>query len=115
MVSTTAFVSDPDYTCHFKMSSRFLIHNLTDEEIDLVCGSPYVEDERLNKMRFFSSGVVVCLVGAFGLIGNFLTCVTLRMMSRTMTLFNKLLLTLALIDAIFILAGGAFMTKQAFE
>ena len=71
-------------------------------------------DTTFDKMRFILSGIVVCSVGMFGLIGNFLTCLTLRMMSRTMTLFNKLLMTLALNDAIFILAGGAFMTQHAF-
>ena len=71
-------------------------------------------DTTFDKMRFILSGIVVCCVGMFGLIGNFLTCLTLRMMSRTMTLFNKLLMTLALNDALFILSGGAFMTQHAF-
>ena len=72
------------------------------------------KEEFFTNVQFFSSGVIVCVVGAFGLIGNALTCLTIKMMSRSMTLFNKLLLTLALIDTVFILAGGAFMTKGAF-
>lgn len=71
-----------------------------------------MSDDTFLQMRFFSSGVIVCAVGAFGLVGNILTCLTLGTMS--MTVFNKLLLTLALTDLIFIMAGGAFMTNVAF-
>ena len=87
---------------------------MSQAEIVSICGQTMEDDETFDRMRFISSGIVVCFVGSFGLIGNFLTCLTLRSMSRTMTLFNKLLLTLALIDTIFILAGGAFMTQHAF-
>ena len=83
-------------------------------EIEDLCGVSMDGDKIFEQMRLISSGIVVCTVGAFGLIGNLLTCFTLRSMSRTMTLFNKLLLTLALIDSIFIMAGGAFMTQNAF-
>ena len=86
---------------------------MTLDEINAICGE-YVEDKALDTMNFFSSGVAVCIVGAFGLVGNILTCLTLHTMSRSLTLFNKLILTLALIDSIFIMAGGAFMTKSAF-
>ena len=88
--------------------------NLSAAEVTALCGGMGGNDEAFDKMRFISSGIIVCIVGAFGLIGNFLTCLTLKSMSRSMTLFNKLLLTLALIDTIFILAGGAFMTQNAF-
>lgn len=89
-------------------------HKMTQEEVTEICGQPMENDSAFEWMRFISSGILVCIVGTFGLLGNFLTCLTLRSMSRTMTLFNKLLLTLALIDTIFILAGGAFMTQHAF-
>lgn len=105
---TTTFYYDPD--------DAFLnqSHNMTAEEVADICGKTMEHDSVFEWMRFISSGIVVCIVGTFGLIGNFLTCLTLRSMSRSMTLFNKLLLTLALIDTIFILAGGAFMTQHAF-
>eukprot|EP00093_Oithona_nana_P004210 04210.XXX_161574_159718_1 [CDS] Oithona nana genome sequencing. len=72
------------------------------------------QNKLFTNVRFFTSGIIVCVVGAFGLIGNALTCLTIKMMSKTMTLFNKLLLTLTLIDMVFILTGGAFMTRGAF-
>ena len=68
----------------------------------------------LKDMKFYMSGVFVCAIGAFGLVGNFLSFMTLRSMSRNITLFHKLLLTLALVDTLFIIAGGAFMTRSAF-
>ena len=89
--------------------------NLTQEEVYSICGKPLLEDEVLNKMKFYTSGVFVCAIGAFGLVGNFLSFVTLRSMSKNITLFHKLLITLALMDTIFILSGGAFMTRSAFE
>lgn len=96
---------------HFSVAETELGRNLTSEEVVAICGEP-VSDDTFLQMRFFSSGVIVCAVGAFGLVGNILTCLTLGTMS--MTVFNKLLLTLALTDLIFIMAGGAFMTNVAF-
>lgn len=90
--------------------------NITEEEVKLICGTPTEStDVSFRLTQFWSSGVVVCVFGAFGLVGNVLTGLTLRTMSRTITLFNKLLLTLAIIDSLFIMSGGAFMTKQAFK
>ena len=88
--------------------------NLTQEEVYSICGNPLLEDEVLKDMKFYTSGVFVCAIGAFGLVGNFLSFMTLRSMSRNITLFHKLLLTLALVDTLFIIAGGAFMTRSAF-
>lgn len=88
--------------------------NISQEEKIKICGSNFVEaDHAFLKTEFWCSGVLVCFFGGFGLLGNFLSCITLRNMSKQ-TLFNKLLMTLAIIDVLFILAGGAFMTKQAF-
>ena len=88
--------------------------NLTQEEVYSICGNPLLEDVVLKEMKFYTSGVFVCAIGAFGLVGNFLSFMTLRSMSRTISLFHKLLLTLALVDTLFIIAGGAFMTRSAF-
>ena len=98
----SCFSSEPNY-------------NLTDEDYKLLCGDAMVNDTLLKTLKFYSSGISVCIVGAFGLVGNVLTCLTLKSMSRSITLFNKLLLTLAFVDSIFILTGGAFMTKSAFK
>ena len=89
-------------------------YNLSKRQMLEICGHSMDHNTLFSNVRFFSSGIVVCVVGAFGLIGNALTCLTIKMMSRTMTLFNKLLLTLTLIDTVFILTGGAFMTRGAF-
>ena len=91
-----------------------LLNNLTKHQILDICGYAMEQNKLFTNVRFFSSGIMVCVVGAFGLIGNALTCLTIKMMSRSMTLFNKLLLTLTLIDTVFILTGGAFMTRAAF-
>ena len=91
-----------------------LLNNLTKSQLREICGYAMDQNKLFTNVRFFSSGIIVCVVGAFGLIGNALTCLTIKMMSRSMTLFNKLLLTLTLIDTVFILTGGAFMTRAAF-
>ena len=84
-------------------------------ETEHICGEPFNDDEILIRFSFICSGVLVLIVGSFGLMCNALTCLTLKMMSKSMTLFNKLLLTLAIIDSFFILSGGALMTKHSFE
>ena len=96
-------------------SSEPNYNNLTDEDFKLLCGDAMENDIVLKTLKFYSSGISVCIVGSFGLVGNILTCLTLKSMSRSITLFNKLLLTLAFVDSIFILTGGAFMTKSAFK
>ena len=99
---------------------RYLDLNPTNQESENeppenICGEPFHHDEILIKFSFICSGVLVLIVGTFGLMCNALTCLTLKMMSKSMTLFNKLLLTLAIIDSFFILSGGALMTKHSFE
>ena len=78
------------------------------------CGPSLHDDEFLTNFSFVCSGVLVLIVGSLGLMCNGLTCLTLKMMSKSMTLFNKLLLTLAIVDSCFILSGGALMTKHSF-
>ena len=79
------------------------------------CGPNFHDDEALTNFSFVCSGVLVLIVGSLGLMCNGLTCLTLKMMSKSMTVFNKLLLTLALTDSLFILSGGALMTKHSFR
>ena len=78
------------------------------------CGPSFHHDEVLKNFSFVCSGVLVLIVGSLGLMCNGLTCLTLKMMSKSMTVFNKLLLTLAIVDSFFILSGGALMTKHSF-
>ena len=78
------------------------------------CGPRLQDDEFLTNFSFVCSGVLVLIVGSLGLMCNGLTCLTLKMMSKSMTLFNKLLMTLAIVDSCFILSGGALMTKHSF-
>ena len=79
------------------------------------CGLSYHEDHVLTNFRFACSGVLVLVVGTLGVMCNGVTCLTLKIMSESMTVFNKLLLTLALTDSLFILSGGALMTKHSFR
>ena len=82
--------------------------------MEAYCGRSPFEDDDFNEIKFIFSGVLVLIIGAFGLMGNILTCLTLKMMAKAMTPFNKLLITLAIFDMVFILLGGSFMTKNAF-
>ena len=82
--------------------------------VEEICGHSLVKDEVFGEIQFVFSGVLVLIIGACGLVGNILTCLTLKMMAKAMTPFNKLLLTLAIFDMMFILLGGTFMTKSAF-
>ena len=104
----------PDFSTESSFAETFNSNNLTKRQLLDICGYPMDQNKLFTNVRFFTSGIIVCVVGAFGLIGNALTCLTIKMMSKTMTLFNKLLLTLTLIDMVFILTGGAFMAKGAF-
>ena len=89
------------------------------EHIKSICGRAPNEseqpetDEAYKTIQFIFSGIIVLCVGAFGFVGNILTCLALRMMSKGMTPFNKLLVTLAIFDMMFICLGGAFITKEA--
>ena len=103
----------PDFSTESTLAETFH-SNLTKRQMLDICGYSMDQNKLFTNVRFFSSGIIVCAMGAFGLVGNALTCLTIKMMSRTMTLFNKLLLALTLIDTVFILTGGAFMTKGAF-
>ena len=70
-------------------------------------------DPEYKTIQFVFSGVIVLTVGVFGFVGNIFTCVFLKMMSKGMTPFNKLLVTLAIFDMMFICLGGSFITKEA--
>lgn len=83
----------------------------------VVCGDQYLvsESELLENLRFWGPGVSVSVIGACGLVGNILSIVAIATFPKSkLTLFYKLLLTLAVFDLLFITNGGLFMTHQAF-
>ena len=92
---------------------------LTKEHLKSLCGKWPTgqpqddQDEEYKTIQFVFSGVIVLTVGVFGFVGNIFTCVFLKMMSKGMTPFNKLLVTLAIFDMMFICLGGSFITKEA--
>ena len=98
------------YSVHLKLSNIHLKN---------LCGKmpnqPMADeaDPEYKTIQFVFSGVIVLTVGVFGFVGNIFTCVFLKMMSKGMTPFNKLLVTLAIFDMMFICLGGSFITKEA--
>ena len=72
-------------------------------------------DVVFDEVQFWSSGILVCIIGGFGLIGKHAVFDSVAKPPEKTSLFFKLLSTLAVVDTMFILTAGAFMTNGAFR
>ena len=80
------------------------------------CGDvKVVTDPLVINYKYYCDGVLVPIIGLFGLIGNITSIIVLARPRMIRDTFHKLLLCLACVDTIYIICGGISYTSRALE